>query len=40
MVKIIGKRNFFSSLETALRHIEGEEIPKIENRISNQSNLK
>lgn len=40
LVKIIGKRNFFSSLDTAIKHIEGEEIPKIEKRISNQSNHK
>lgn len=40
LVKIIGKKNFFSSLETAIRHLEGEKIPKIENKISNQNNLK
>ena len=38
LVKIIGKRNFFSSLDTALKHIKGHEIPKIEKRISNQRN--
>jgi len=40
LVKIVGKRNFFSNLDTAIKHIQGEEIPKIEKRISNQSNLK
>ena len=38
LLKIIGKRNFFSSLDIALKHIKGHEIPKIEKRISNQHN--
>jgi SulP family sulfate permease len=40
LVKIVDKRNFFSNLDTAIKHIQGEEIPKIEKRISNQNNLK
>lgn len=40
MVKIIGKKNFFSSLETAINYIDGERISKIEKKISNQSNNK
>ena len=40
LVKIIGKRNFFSNLKTAIKHIQGEEVPIIEKRISNQNNLK
>lgn len=40
MDKIIGKRNFFSSLDTAIGYINGEDISSIEKKISNQSNLK
>ena len=40
MIKIIGRENFFPSLETVIRHIEGEKVPKIEKKISNQNNLK
>ncbi|NCF30709.1 MAG: sulfate permease [Bacteroidetes bacterium] len=40
LVKIVDKRNFFSNLDTAIKNIQGEEIPKIEKRISNQNNLK
>ena len=40
MIKIIGEKNFFPSLETVISYIEGEEVPKIEKKISNQSNLK
>ena len=40
LVKIVDKRNFFSNLDTAIKHIQGKEIPKIEKRISNQNNLK
>ena len=40
LVKIVDKRNFFSNLDTAIKHIQGEEIPKIEKRISNQNNLR
>lgn len=40
MIKIIGEKNFFSSLETAINCINGEEISKMEKKISNQNNLK
>lgn len=40
IVNVIGEKNFFSNLNTAIKHIEGEDIPKIEKRISNQNNLK
>ena len=40
MDKIIGKRNFFSSLDTAIGFINGEDISSIEKKVSNQSNLK
>ena len=40
MIKIIGEKNFFSSLETAINFISGKEISKMEKKISNQSNLK
>lgn len=40
MVKIIGEKYFFSSLETAINCINGEEISKMEKKISNQRNLK
>jgi SulP family sulfate permease len=40
MIKIIGEKNFFSSLETAIKFIDGEEVSQIEKKISKQSNLK
>ncbi|MGB2136609.1 MAG: hypothetical protein ACPHVU_03335, partial [Flavobacteriaceae bacterium] len=40
MIKIIGEKYFFSSLETAINCINGEEISKMEKKISNQRNLK
>jgi SulP family sulfate permease len=40
MIKIIGEKNFFSSLETAIKFIDGEEVSQIEKKISEQSNLK
>lgn len=40
MVKIIGEKYFFSSLENAINCINGEEISKMEKKISNQRNLK
>jgi len=40
MIKIIGKRNFFSSLDSAIKQIHGKEISRIEKKISHQINHK
>jgi SulP family sulfate permease len=39
MLKKIGKKNLFYSLDSAVKYIGGEETPKIEKRISDQNNL-
>jgi SulP family sulfate permease len=39
MLKKIGKKNLFYSLDSAVKHIGGEKTPKIEKRISDQNNL-
>ena len=38
MIKIIGKRNFFSSLDSAIKQIHGKEISRIEKKMSRQIN--
>ena len=40
MLKKIGKKNLFYSLDSAVKYIGGEKTPKIEKRISDQNNLK
>ena len=40
MLKRIGKKNLFYSLDSAVKYIVGEKTPKIEKRISDQNNLK
>ena len=39
MLKKIGKKNLFYSLDSAVKYIGGEKTPKIEKRISDQNNL-
>ena len=39
MLKKIGKKNLFYSLDSAVKYIGGEKTPKIEKRISDQTNL-